>query len=460
MWLLPAALLFMCWLPGANQGAYRVDTGLYSALGLHAWREGPLWPLMAGDSPYFNKPPLAILAHGALLDLLGTDLWVARLPSLLIAIIGVLTLRHVLRPMVGARAAMLAASTLALTLEYFRYTRAVSLDLWVTMFVIMAAAIVLPGARGPVSFTRIALAGVPIGLALLVKPLSPMLALPLFAAWLLPTATSGRERTSRGLALCAATVVAVGIAAAWYVPMYLRFEREFIEEHFTRQTLERATGETFGADPWWYYLRLIAETYWPWLAMVLLAGVAWWRGALKPMDRRAFVGASIWLAAWLLALSAFAGKSGRYAIVMYPALACIVGIALARHVPRPIVLVRRAAVRWLAPVGLMASVTVWLLGTRVHAPPTPHWREVYEFVRSRGEDVPLAAPGMMPTCANIYLSTGRWPATAGSEPSPGAIVLYRDEIEARPPANSAEVWRSGPVFAVRINALTDAVSPP
>jgi hypothetical protein len=41
-WLAPAALLLGLWLPGFWQGAYRVDTGLYAAISLHAYDGGSL----------------------------------------------------------------------------------------------------------------------------------------------------------------------------------------------------------------------------------------------------------------------------------------------------------------------------------------------------------------------------------------------------------------------------------
>ncbi|MBL8747161.1 MAG: glycosyltransferase family 39 protein [Phycisphaerae bacterium] len=462
--LLPAALLIALWIPGASQGAYRVDTGLYAAIGLHAWREGPLWPLFAGDTPYFNKPPLPFLIHGLFLHLLGTDLWVARLPSLLAAIAALFVTHQIVRLISGPRTALITAGILALTLEFFRYTKAISLDLWLTLFLLIAAWSVARAIRNPPSITpprrraaHILLAGLPIGLALLVKPLVALLAIPIFALWIArhPRTTPRSPATHRGLApdiaaLAGASVIAVAIASLWYIPMYVRFGDSFIEQHFTKQAIERATGESFGADPWWYYLRLIAEKYWPWLIAVAATGYLLLRRRLDRAQRGAAFITFTWTLAWLAALSIFAGKSGRYAVPLYPFLAWLAAISITCHAPRWLALLRRGAVRWLAPIALLASLCISALGVRIHAPATPHWQALYKFVRAHDHTDLWAAPGMAPTCANIYLATGLWPRTAtdSNTPPPGAILLYRDEIDARPPLHTPELWRSGPLFAV------------
>lgn len=442
-------LLIALWLPGFNQGGYRVDTGLYAALGLHAWREGPMWPLFAGDAPYFNKPPMVLWIHGVFLWTLGTDLWVARLPSLLAAAACVMATRRAVGYITGPRGGLLAACILALTLEFFRYTRAISLDLWMTLFLMLACCGVARGLRtrgGGIGF--ILRAGVPVGLALLTKPIAPLLALPIFALWI----ASRKEDVLRRLgALAGSAIIALLVAALWYVPMYLRFGDAFVHQHFTRQAVERATGESFGADPWWYYLRLMSETYWPWMIGVAATAFLLVRGRFGARDRRAALMGLSWAGVWLIALSAFAGKSGRYAVPMYPMLAWAAALALAAATPRWLGLVRRAMIRWLAPAMLAVSMALTAFGVRVHSPPTPHWQALYEFVRAHADQAIWSAPDIAPTCANIYLHTGRWPrsiASDGATPGPGDILILRDESEFAPDPSWREFWRSGPVFAL------------
>lgn len=465
---LPAALLLALWLPGVNQGAYRVDTGLYAALGLHAWRDGPLWPLLSGDSPYFNKPPLALWIHGLFLHMLGTELWVARLPSLLVALACVGITRRMAGLLSGPSVGTLAACILALTLEFFRYTKAVSLDLWLTMFLLlgtwcMALALSRGGGKrlGGGRRLLILLSGLPIGLGLLVKPLVALLAIPIFAAWIFvgaramagetPHRERGRGLAGDAIALTGAMFIALGAASCWYLPMYVRFGGMFVDQHFTKQAIERATGESFGADPWWFYLRLLSETYWPWLLAALSSAALLLRRGLRVREHRAAVLSLSWCLVWLAALSCFAGKSGRYAVPLYPFLAWFGAIALGRYSPRWVALVRRALLRWLAPIALVGAVVMAAVGVRVHAPATPHWEALYEFVRSHNREDLWAPADMLPTCANVYLFTGRWPRTIGDSRTPpaGAIVLYRDEVDSKPAAHEVEFWRNGPMFAVR-----------
>lgn len=453
--MLPPLLLLALWLPGANQGAYRVDTGLYSAIGLHTWRDGPLWPLMAGDAAYFNKPPLAIWVHGFFLWVFGMELWVARLPSLVIAIGCAEVTRRVVNQVSGRRTGLIAACILALTLEFFRYSKAVSLDLWLTLFLMLGAWCVVRALRAPraskgkSAFALIVLSGVPIGLGLLVKPIVALIVLPIFGVWVV-MARRGRRG---GIALVGAAILALAVASLWYAPMYGRFGGVFIEQHFTKQAIERATGESFGADPWWYYFGLIGETYWPWMVAALATGVLLMTGRLRGNDRRGALMALLWCAVWLIALSAFAGKSGRYAVPLYPMMAWLSAIAVVRLMPRWLVVVRRAAERWLGPVMLVGAMVVVALGVRVHAPATAHWAELYEFIRAHPDETIWAGGEMMPTCANVYLHTGRWPRTvaAGASEIPaGSLRLYRDEVVPDGSSLGDKVWRSGPMFVVRV----------
>ena len=139
VWLLPCVLLLSVTLPKLNQGDFRGDAGWYSAIGLQAWRTGSLWTLYGEPGqPYFNKPPLAFWIHGLALHTLGPELWVARLPSILAATVCVLFTVAIVRHLAGRRAALLSGCVLALSLEFFRRTREISLDMWQAVFLLMA----------------------------------------------------------------------------------------------------------------------------------------------------------------------------------------------------------------------------------------------------------------------------------------------------------------------------------
>jgi 4-amino-4-deoxy-L-arabinose transferase-like glycosyltransferase len=73
--LLPIAWLLAVTVPHLDQGDFRRDTGRYAAVGLYMWSGGSLLqPHLNPETPYFNKPPLGLWIHGAVLKLFGVSL--------------------------------------------------------------------------------------------------------------------------------------------------------------------------------------------------------------------------------------------------------------------------------------------------------------------------------------------------------------------------------------------------
>lgn len=465
--VIPLLLLVGLWLPGVTQGGYRVDTGLYAAIGLHAWREGTLFPLMAGESLYMNKPPLAIWIHGLFLHFFGPELWVARLPSLLAAAGAAVVGAAAVRRLCGWREACLFSIVLCTTLEFFRYTKAISLDLWLTLFFMLSLwciARALPSScRGGRSPARgegwwIVASGVPIGLALLTKPLMALLAIPIFAGWLIWI-----RRPRLALRLLPSAALALFIGATWHLAMWRAIGDEFLSHYFGTQTLERATGESFASQPWWYYLALAAETYWPWLAALLAGAPTLLRGAFARSGSGAASSSTtrasrfilLWTLVWLVALSAFAGKSGRYAVVLWPMLAWAAALWLASTRVKPLVLARRALMRWAAPVVLLVGMIAWALPIRIHTKPDAHWDALYAFVRERPGETFFVAPSLLTLACNVYLSTGVWPASIdgpAAPPPPGSLIIYRSDRQAQPSPQDEPVWTEGKMIVVRRRA--------
>jgi hypothetical protein len=163
----------------------------------------------------------------------------------------------------------------------------------------------------------------------------------------------------------------------------------------------------------------------------------------------------VWCVVWLVVLSLGGGKSGRYAIVLYPMLAWVGALWLVHGAPRWIAMARRGFVRWGPAVMLAGSVATAAIGVRVHAPAPAHWDALCAFVRAHEHEDVWAGRDMMWTSANVYLFTGRWPRTVTEArvPPAGALRLYRDGVREGPGPGEAEVWRSGPMFAARSGVL-------
>lgn len=461
-WVIAPAILLALWLPGINQGGFRVDTGLYAAVSLHAYRDGSLFPLMAGELPYFNKPPLAFWIHGLFLHALGPELWAARLPSLIAAMFGAVFTTMIGSRLAGPRVGLLAGVILALTLEWFRYTRAISLDLWVAVFLLgaiwsAARALTCERASRGTALSWGAIAGVFIGLSLMTKPMTGLLAVPLLVGWMLWAGTATRRALLFGAVACAVSLL---VATPWHVAMHLRFPDTFASHYFGKQSLDRAAGEGFDAKPAWFYALLLAQTHWPWLAAVVAACIAMLRGQRMGTDpRRAALRLSLlWTAAWMLALSLFAAKMGRYAVTLYPMLALLAAFWLMHRAPRPIALVRRAFIRYAAPVMLVVCIALAALNVRVHAPASAHWGALGAYLAEHDPsgDTLWTHPDMLWSAANVYLSRGSWPRfiTPETRPPAGALVLYSDTRDgaahAAPGPNEREVWRSSRLYVTRV----------
>lgn len=432
-WALPAIVTLCTTLPKIGQGAFRSDTGWYAAIALHGWRSGELWSLHAGpETPFFNKPPLALWIHGLALWLAGPQLWAARLPSVLAMVACVLLAAAIARRLCGRRVALAVGLILALTPEMVRASGAISLDLWQLLFMLLATLLVVVGAqrdaRGPV-----ALAGVPIGLALLCKPLVALLAPVLLAIWLL---VIGRRRL---LVASAMSVILAGlIAAPWHLSMLSLHGAEFARQYFGNQVLDRAAARLdnvgHAGEPW-YYLRKLAKSYWPWLP-VLAVGLALAARGRFGRDRAAIALAGVWAGGWLLALSLFADRRPRYALPLYPMLALPAALALVRSASPSLRTMRRGIAAWIGPVALVGAIVIAMAPLRAHRGEHKAWLELFEWLQAEGVEDLWQGGFDGARSARLYLESGQWPR-ATQDPT-GRIVH-------QPPARARIIyhWRDG-----------------
>lgn len=438
--LLPATVALVLCLPGLGQGALATDTAWYTAIAWQAWRDaldgqaGALWTLRGvADQPYFNKPPLAFWLNGLPLIATGPTVAGARLGSVVACVLSVLAAARLGRLLAGRAAGLAAGLVLATTWEFVRHSHAFSLDLWMTLFLLLAccAAAAAHAADRP---RVVLIAGAWVGAALMVKPLAPLLALPMLAAWL---CVVGRARWLGWVGLAAAAAVLV--AAPWHLAMWAQHGEAFASQYFGREIIDRAAGDAPGAaavfntgsDSVLYYPREIARAYWPWLATVFLALISLCRGEGGRSPRRALWFALIWCAAWFVLLSVFPDKRPRYLLVVYPLGALASGVWLAQLAPARVREAWRGAERWAAPVAAAVCIALVAIGVRVHRPPHPQWAALAAWLAEEPERR-LHVGGFAPQrSAQVFLDTGRWPIpTRGpsgetiAPPPAGALIIY------------------------------------
>jgi 4-amino-4-deoxy-L-arabinose transferase-like glycosyltransferase len=429
VYLLPMALMLALWLPGCNDGWFRTDSHYYAAVGLNAWRSGDLLNLRLGDVPYHNKPPLALLVHGWFLHVLGVHVWVGRLPSLLAGLGAVWGVVGAVGQLGGRRLALAAGVVLATTVEFTRYTRTISLDLWVAMFLSFAL-LISTGAWRADRPWRLPWVGLMIGLGLLVKPFVALLALPLLGVWFALVGWPWR-RWVWPLAL--GVLTALCVAVPWHVAMLQRFGNTFWETFVVKQSLNRLVQDS--PKPLWYYFQIMAESYWPWLLALLGAALAFGQGRHREDGtlqgagvRSALMLAGVWCAVWMLAITLTGDKHGRYAVPVYLLLCVLAGWWLTLVVPGPLDRLASGSPRWLPAgvlgVGVVLAGVLGIAGVRVHRERDPAWDQLLVAIDQSPQAKVWTTSQVNSMAANLVLLGRTWPHLVGDGATAGDFVLF------------------------------------
>lgn len=486
VYLLPAALVLAIGLFRLFSGTYKVDTALYAGVGLHMFREGTFWTPMAGDLPYFNKPPLVLWIHGFFLSMLGVEQWTIRLPQILAAAACAVMTTLIARTLSGHRVALVAGIIFAASFPIWTHLNRLVLDYWLVLFTLTGVWMCVIGALRR-NEGWIILAGVPIGLAMLCKPLFPLLTLPIMGVWMLAV---GHRSMAAWIGV--AMGMALLVALPWHLSMAAIHHDTFLDQYFGREVFDRgAGGGAFPAEPWWKYLAIIALGFLPW-TLPLLGGL--WviaRRLVATRGRCILEGSSIpdapapyrptdhskvradlylpadealpagepgravlsrewqaialcllWTVVWLVLLSAFfADKRDRYMMHVWPALAWIAALWIVHWAPFKI---RNFDSRWLGRV-VGALLVLGVLGAATGAipqePTQARWLSLYRWLESQrmAGHAPQVWNGSLTPyeAGQIYLDAGVWPSAVwhgGSEaprlPPEDAIVIYeRDRLE-------------------------------
>lgn len=456
-WLAPALVLLAIASPHLDQGGFRSDTGRYAAVGLQAWSEGNLLDLhLQPGVPYQNKPPLALWVHGLVLHLVGVSVWAARLPVVMLAAASVALVSAIGARLAGRSAGFFSGLAFALTYEYFRRVREISLDVWQTFFMLGAAWLILRAVRARTRRTML-LAGASVGLALMVKPLVGLIVLPFMGVWMAATA---RARLVPALAWALASAAVV--AAPWHIAMSVRGGSSFSGQYFGAEVVGRALGEIQSLPPW-YYLDILLRTYWPWNIVLLAGAWGWFRSRRRTAAGEPAPGPDpsahasglrelvalglVWGLGWLGLISLFPDKYPRYAIPAYAGLAWIVGAVLAPRLaarrPRLSARLERVLLIGAPALGLL----LWMLPIRWQSGHEPARAELLAWIASAPREDVWAWKLSSNDLGDLYLALGWWPRDAGAGDAPGApagaFIITRRHFGLTPLPSGDEVFRSG-----------------
>ena len=446
--VLPVLLLLAVTLPHLEQGDFRAETSHYGAIGVQAWRIPALfWTLHEHPAvPYFNKPPLVFWIHGLFLHCFGISLTAARLPSILAAAGCILFTVGIACRWFGRATALTAGIILALSYEYFRRTREISLDLWQLFFMLAATWLWLKAPRSRSSGFIVA-AGLSLGLALLCKPLMALLIPCIFLIWSFSN-PSCRTATPKTMILFFAA--ALLLALPWHLAMVHLYGDAFTRQYFGREVVARLQGLR-NREPVWYYAVEMGRTYWPWMIFLLLGLMRWRKGPVSRHHRNALRATLAWVLVWTAAITLFPDKRPRYELPLYPMLAILSAYGV---VTLPWSGLRRWYRNRLPVTALLILVTglvAALLPLRIQAPPDPDLSALVGWVGDHNPDTLYSVAMNSSDESMIYLKTGHWPNPPRVRPHPvtGSLLVYTDGMEPTPEPDGTCVFRQGPYRVMR-----------
>lgn len=448
IYILPVLLLLAVTLPHLDQGDFRVETAHYGAIGLQAWRDSSLfWTLHEHpDVPYFNKPPLAFWIHGLILHIFGITLAAVRVPTILAAAGCVLLTTAIARRLMGRATALATGSILALSYEFFRRTREISLDMWQLLFMMAAVWLWIVAAHN--GRRRHAwLAGIPLGLALLCKPIMALIIPFILLFWRLHL-DSAKYLRYRDIALF--VVTALLVALPWHLSMILIHGDAFTRQYFGHEVAQRLQGHINNRPPW-YYVVEIGRSYWPWMLLLAAGLIRWSRGKVSRHHRNALGGAMIWLLTWSVMLTVFPDKRPRYALPLYPMMALVAGYGLASLPWRNLRAWYRRGLGSTAIVTVALAATISLLPIRFQAPPDPRLTALTDWAKRQDPATVYAGALSAVDTSMIYIKAGYWPRPGLPPPSAGnnTFVIYTDSMEPKPPADGIPVFETAPYRVIR-----------
>jgi 4-amino-4-deoxy-L-arabinose transferase-like glycosyltransferase len=361
------------------------------------WVTPRLW-----GEPWFEKPALLYWLTGAAFKLGLPDGLAPRLPVALVSVAFLAFYWRVLRRHFGERAAWFSTAVLGTSAAWLAYSYVSVTDL--PMTAAFAAAMLLSLDWVETGERRsLPLAAALFGVAILGKGLVPaVLAAPLafirpkrFPDWLRPL-TLGAF---------------VAAAAPWYVLCYIRNGEPFIHKFFLEHQFGRFASDALQhAQPFWFYIPVLLASMLPWTPLFVLL----FRRSLYSDRRRIFL--LLWAAFGFVFFSAATNKLPGYLLPLLPAVAALMGIALAEAKRAAMVLSSCAVMLLAIPVAAQVLPAALSVGLSRSAPPAFSWiwlvplaLSIFVF-RTRSTDRSMALLAIAAAAGVLYLKITALPA--------------------------------------------------
>lgn len=330
------------------------DEGRYTHIA-RAMVESGDWLIPRIDGlPFLHKPPLYFWMEALCIEAFGVNLWTARLPSLLAALVTSACVFSLVSRYAGERQARWSVAVLALSPLFFAAAQFANLDMMVSTFITLTLTLAVSAVTAPQPLARrlLVLAYVAAGLGVLSKGLiGAVLPGAIFVLWSL------FERAPRRI-WNAVSLPGIFAFLAVTVPWFLAVEHRepgflwhfFVYHHFERFLTHEFNGQ-YGA---WFYPMLVGVGLLPWSVLVLSSPRQRLRQVLP--SSLAMLGL-VWLGFVLVFFSLPASKMIGYIFPLMPAFAIVVGPAVAT---------------WRMRYAALLAAAILCLGLGIFG---PHWQK-------------------------------------------------------------------------------------
>src|SRR5688572_6644130 len=331
--------------------------------------------------PRFNKPVLSYWIVGGLYQMFGVSLAVERAAIAGAAVIMLIAVWFIARAAsLQPLAPRLATLGLAAGPRFFMFSRRIFVDMAVTAMMTLTLLFFVLAERYP-SRRRLflLLMYVSVGAGVLTKgPVAAVIPVIVFTIYLGVHRELGRLRE---MMIPAGALIALAIAAPWYVALYMRHGWTHITGFFIGENLGRFT-ETIGvqARAWHFYIPVVLSDMLPWSLCLPAVVMTWWadrRREDQTMSVRIRTLLLLWIAVIVVLFSLSQTKQDLYIFPIVAAVAALGGDWVARVLssghpakaghhrergvrPRP-----GNTVRWLTGTLTVFGVVMTLLGVGV-----------------------------------------------------------------------------------------------
>jgi 4-amino-4-deoxy-L-arabinose transferase-like glycosyltransferase len=358
LWLISLVALLYLW--NLSRVEFSVTDEARSAVIVRDMLAGHWLLPRTPDGYLVEKPPVYYGSAALLSSVFGLHEGTLRGVSVLAALGTLAITAWIVRLYGSPRAALIAAIALASNVIVMTSARDAMVDMTLTFFLTAGFAGYLAGRLGRITPEQATgVCGLAFGLAVLCKgPLGLALPIAVCGGDLLLETRGRFWRVRRPWApALGALLLAIVVAALWYVPGLLRGKGEFLETSILSENFRMPTGHAAGIGvahqkPWHYYLLRQLAAFLP--VLPLLATLpSWFRSVESGPARRHL---ATWAAMGFLLFEAASNKRYYYLATIQPAIAAMIGLAADAWANRA------GAKRWSFPA---AGILVVLAGLGV-----------------------------------------------------------------------------------------------